>query len=156
MKPLPVRVAAKGDAPAIAALVNRAFQVEAFFIEKDRTSAAEVGEMLTRGAFLLGEAEGSLLGCVYVELRGARGYFGLLSVEPSRQGEGIGRMLVDAAEARCRAAGCRVMDIRVVDLRKELPPFYRGLGYAETGREPFPEPALAKLPCEFVVMSKTL
>lgn len=156
MKPLGIRVAAADDAPAIAALVNRAFQVEAFFIEKDRTSAPEVAEMLARGVFLLGEAEGSLVGCVYVEARGARGYFGLLSVEPSRQGEGIGRMLVDAAEEHCRRAGCRAMDIRVVDLRKELPPFYRRLGYEETNREPFPEPGLAKLPCEFVVMSKTL
>lgn len=136
--------------------MNRAFQVEAFFIEKDRTSAAEVAEMLARGVFLLGEAERLLVGCVYVEVRGNRGYFGLLSVEPSRQGEGIGRVLVDAAEDHCRRAGCRAMDIRVVDLRTELPSFYRRLGYEETGTEPFPEPGLAKLPCRFVVMSKTL
>jgi hypothetical protein len=29
------------------------------------------------------------------------------------------------------------MDLRVVNLRVELPPFYRRLGYAETGIAPF-------------------
>jgi GNAT superfamily N-acetyltransferase len=153
---LAIRRAAADAVPAIVSLVNRAFEVEAFFVEKDRTNAAEVAEMLTRGVFLLAEAKGALAGCVLVEVRGQRGYFGLLSVEPARQGEGIGRALVEAAEDHCRRAGCAAMDIRVVDLRKELPPFYRRLGYEETGTEPFPEPEITKLPCRFVVMSKPL
>lgn len=155
-KALALRPARAEDVPAITALVNRAFQVEAFFIEKDRTSPADVLEMLSRGVFLLGEAAGTLLGCVFVEVLGARGYFGLLSVEPARQGEGVGRALIEAAEDHCRRAGCSAMDIRVVDLRRELPPFYRRLGYAESAIAPFSEPALAKLPCHFVVMSKPL
>jgi len=93
---------------------------------------------------------------VYVEVRGERGYFGLLSVEPALQGRGLGRLLVDAAEAQCRAVGCTAMDIRVVDVRAELPPFYRRLGYRETGSEPFSEDGAAKMPCRFIVMSKAL
>lgn len=153
---LSIRLAAGEDAAAIAGLVNHAFQVESFFAVKDRTSLEEVRELSARGAFLLGERAGVLVGCVFVEVRGERGYFGLLSVEPSRQGEGLGRALVEAAEDHCRSAGCREMDIRVVDLRKELPPFYRRLGYEETATEPFPDPASSKLPCRFLVMSKPL
>jgi ribosomal protein S18 acetylase RimI-like enzyme len=62
--------------------------------------------------------------CVYVELRGDRGYFGMLSVDPSRQGRGVGRRLIDRGRY-ARANGCTAMDIRVVNLRTSLPPFYR-------------------------------
>jgi GNAT superfamily N-acetyltransferase len=151
-----IRPGSTSDADAVAALVNRAFEVEAFFIERPRTNPAEIASMCGRGVFLLAEQDGALAGCVFVETRGERGYFGLLSVDPTRQGQGIGGRLVAAAENHCRRAGCRAMDIRVVNLRKELPPYYRGRGYRETGREPFPEDEPTKLPCEFVVMSKPL
>ena len=94
-------------------------------------------------------------GCVYVELRGPRAYLGLLSVDPVRQGGGVGKKLIAAAEKYARGHGCGHMDIRVVNLRAELPPYYRALGYEETGTEEFHgEPV--KLPCHFVVMSKAL
>ena len=45
------------------------------------------------------------------------------------------------AEQHARALGCGTVDIRVVNLREELPPFYRSLGYVETGRsEPVDDP----------------
>ena len=156
MPSLVTRRAGAEDAPRIAELVNRAFRVEEFFVEGDRTSEGGVAAMLSRGSFLLAEEDGTLLAAVYVEVKGPRGYFGLLSVEPSRQGQGLGRLLVEAAEAHCRAAGCQAIDIRVVDLRSELPPYYRRLGYREGGSEPFPEQVRTKLPCRFVIMSKAL
>jgi len=48
------------------------------------------------------------------------------------------------------------MDLRIVNLREELPAFYRKLGYMETGTEPFPSDLDTKLPCHFVNMSKPL
>jgi GNAT superfamily N-acetyltransferase len=156
MVPLRVRRATAADAPAITGLVNRAYVVERFFIDGDRTTLQEVSGMMARGLFLVGEIDGTPVAVVYVEVRGGRGYFGLLSVEPSRQGQGLGRLLVDEAEAYCRAAGCQAMDIHVVDLRSELPPFYRRLGYNEVGSQPFPDADKAKLPCRFIVMSKPL
>ena len=91
-----------------------------------------------------------------MELRSERGYFGMLSVNPALQGRGLGRRLVDAAENYARAQGCTAMDIRVVNLRTELLPFYRKLGYAETGEvEPVDDPR-ALQPFHFVTMSKPL
>jgi N-acetylglutamate synthase-like GNAT family acetyltransferase len=155
MPPL-VRDATAADAPAIADLVNRAFLVERFFVDGDRTSPDEVSQMLETGGFLLAESDGGLVACVYVESHGERGYFGMLSVDPSRQGEGLGRLLVQAAEDLCRVRGCQVMEIYVVDLRKELPPLYRRLGYGEVGTRPFPAPARATLDCHLIVMAKPL
>jgi len=91
-----------------------------------------------------------------VELRGQRGYFGLLAVDPARQGEGFGRKMVAEVEDCARAAGCEFMDLRIVNIRAELPPFYRRLGYVETGTEPFAADARPTQPCHFVKMSKPL
>jgi GNAT superfamily N-acetyltransferase len=151
-----VREATDVDAGAIADLVNRAYLVERFFVEGDRTSPAEVRRLREKGAFLLAETEGQLVACVYVEGRGQRAYFGMLSVDPSRQGEGLGRRLVAEAEDRGRRQGCRVMEILVVDLREELPPLYRRLGYVEVGTQPFTETPHTKRPCHFIVMEKPL
>ena len=57
----------------------------------------------------------------------------MLSIAPAWQRQGLGRRLIDAVEARARERGCRVMDIHIVNLREELPPYYRRFGYAETG-----------------------
>ena len=48
------------------------------------------------------------------------------------------------------------MDLEVVNLREELPAFYRKFGYRVTGTHPFPAMERTKLPCHFMVMSKPL
>ena len=151
-----LRIATSADARAVTALINAAFQVERFFVDGDRTNEDEVRAYLAKGTFLLAEQDGAPIGCVYVEQRGDRGYFGLLAVDPARHGKGLGRSLIEAAEDRFRRAGCRAVDIQVVDLRTELPPFYRRLGYAETGTAPFPAEGRATRPCHFIRMSKPL
>ena len=150
-----VRNGAAADAGAIAALVNQAFAVERFFVDGDRTDEAEVRELMGRGDFLCAELEGELVGCVFLERRGQRGYFGMLSVSPTRQGRGIGRLLVDRCEAFFRRAGCEAVDIKIVHLRSELPPYYRALGYSETGTAPFVDDSLTQ-EAHFVLMSKPL
>jgi len=155
-----VRLATSNDIPALARVINAAYVVESHFIRGTRTTERELNEKLaTPGvAFLVldGSAPGVLAGAVYVELRGTRGYFGLLSVDPIHQGEGLGRVLVKAAEAHCRAAGCKVLDIDVVNLRTELPPFYAKFGLLPVGTAPFPAPEKLTQPVHLVVMSKAL
>jgi GNAT superfamily N-acetyltransferase len=111
---------------------------------------------MEKGKFLLAEDAASLAGCVYVELRGNRGYLGLLGVEPARQGTGLGRKLMDASENSFRQAGCVAVDLRVISPRTPLPTFYRHLGYVETGTAPFAPDAPVKVPCHYILMSKNL
>ena len=151
-----MRIADASEAPAITALINRAFLVEKFFVEGDRISLDEVRGLFGKGEFLVAEEDGVLAGCVYLEPRGERSYLGLLSTEPTRQRSGLGSRLVAAAEARARELGCRHVDLSIVNLRQELPPFYRRLGYAENGTAPFPAHAATKLPCHFIKMDKAL
>jgi len=104
---------------------------------------------------MLFDGEG-LIGCVYTELRGERGYFGLLAVEPRRQRSGIGSRLIAAAEEYCRSAGCRFMDLTFVNVRQELPGYYQRFGYSENGTLPFPADQVTKIPVHLVRMSKPL
>lgn len=153
-----VRIARSADVPALVRLINSAHRVEVFFLHGDRTSTPDVVSKLEAPAsdFLVIDDGGELAGAVHVEVRGERGYFGLLSVDPSHQGRGLGRVLVEAAEAHCRAAGCRALDIDVVNLRTELPPFYAKFGFRPTGVTPFPAQSKLKQPVHLVVMSKPL
>jgi GNAT superfamily N-acetyltransferase len=150
------RKAEPAEADAIVGLINRAFAVERFFIDGDRTGPEKVRELFGTGNFLVAEDGNALVGCVYVERRDERGYVGLLSIDPARQRSGLGSRLMAAAEDDARKAGCHAMDLRIVNLRRELPGFYRRLGYFETGTEPFPPDAQPKLPCHLVTMSKRL
>jgi GNAT superfamily N-acetyltransferase len=138
-------------------LINSAFRIaEDFFYNEDRITFEEVERLLTTGTFLLAEADRVLRGCVYVELRGERSYLGLLSVDPSQQQAGLGSLLLSAGENHCRELGSRFMDILIINLRSELPPFYRRRGYVETGTLPLPSEIETTQPCHFITMAKAL
>jgi len=103
----------------------------------DRADVAEIADLLARDAFIVADSgAGRLAGAVYVRAAPPRGYFGMLSVQPDLQGAGLGRKLIEAAEAHCAERGCSEMDLTVVNLRTELTPFYERLGYRQSGTEP--------------------
>lgn len=154
-----IRKADLSDCGEMARLINSAFAIEKL-LDGDRTNEHELEQRMQKGEFLLGsDASGRMVASVYVEVRGTRGYFGMLAVEPKRQGKGLGRKMVEAAEGYCREKGCGAMDLKVLSLRRELPPLYRKLGYAESGVEEFhPGRAFLKgvAECHCIVMSKKL
>lgn len=157
-----VRRARPDDAPALAALVNRAYAVEEFFVDGDRTTAGEIEQLIRTGTFLVLERGPILAAAVYVDTHpvgastapGTSGYIGMLSVEPSLQGMGLGKRLVRIAEAMCEAMGASSVHLRVVNLREELARWYRGLGYREVGTSPFD--GTTKQPCHYIEMHKWL
>ena len=112
---------------------------------------------------LLIEEDGVPTGCVHLTIkRDGLGYLGLLTVEPRQQAAGIGRQLLDAAEAEVQTRGCDRMEMTVIAQRLELIAWYERRGYALKGeRRPFPldDPryGLPMTPdLEFVVLAKRL
>jgi uncharacterized membrane protein/GNAT superfamily N-acetyltransferase len=153
-----VRRATNADVPALVRLINTTYHVEDFFLHGDRTSEADVRERMARpgGTFLVVGDGANLAGAVFVEISGDRGFFAMLSVDPGRQKQGLGRVLVTAVEDHCRAGGCRFLDLDIVNLREELPAFYDKFGFTPTGTAPFHTPARLKRPAHLVMLTKAL
>jgi ribosomal protein S18 acetylase RimI-like enzyme len=150
-----VRRALPDDAPAVAALVNRAYAIEAFFVDGDRTNAAEIESLMHDGDFVVLEHSGGLAAAVYLACDGGSAYLGMLSVAPAFQKHGLGTRLVRIVEALGEAAGCTEISLRIVNVREELGRWYRSLGYVECGTSPY-EHRPIKQDCHFVEMRKRL
>ncbi|MGE7196953.1 GNAT family N-acetyltransferase [Brevundimonas naejangsanensis] len=169
------RPAASADVPALRALIESAYRGdsakagwthEADLLEGQRTDEAELRDILADASrlLLLAEIDGALIGCVQVADQGeGLAYLGLLTVDPARQAGGLGRRLIDAAEAEAAArfAATR-MEMTVIRQRAELIAWYERRGYRLTGEtRPFPldDPRFG-LPrtrdLAFVVLEKTL
>ena len=151
------RAATAADAPRLISLVNSAYSIETF-LEGTRTDDERLAAMMGKGRILIAEdGAGRLLTCVYIEVRGSRGYLGLLAVDPAHQGSGLARRVIQAAEDRLRDEGCEAVDIVVLSLRPELLPIYHRFGYIETGIEEDFRPTRPLAPgfeCHGIRMSK--
>ena len=150
-----VRRAGPEDADGLAALINEAYEVERFFVEGARTSAAEVARLMREGQFFVLDGDHRLAAAIFVTTDGDRGGLGMLSVAPDQQRRGLGKRLVAIAEAWCAAMGCARMSLQVVNLRSELEAWYKSLGYRVVGTAPY-EHRSATRACHFVRMEKPL
>lgn len=151
-----IRIATMDDRTAMMPAINEAFAIEKF-LEGTRTDEGRLAEMMESGEFLVAQnRSGEIVASVFVEVKGKRGYLGMLAVDPAEQGKGLGRVMVGAVENYCRKKGCSGVDLVIINLRTDLPPFYRKLGYVETGTEEFHPSRKLKpgVECHCIVMSK--
>lgn len=151
-----LRKAVAEEAEQVAALTNQAFAVERFFKSGDRTNSEQVRGLMSTGEFLVLADGAHIAASCYVELHGERAYLGMLSVNPSLQKSGLGKRMMQEAEDYCRSAGCRFLDIKIVNLRTELPPYYRKRGFVETGTASGDFITDATVPVHMITMAKDL
>ncbi|MBI4822280.1 MAG: GNAT family N-acetyltransferase [Deltaproteobacteria bacterium] len=156
-----MRPATPRDIPELVALINQAYRVEDPLIIGDRTDAADLANLMGQGVFLVDSAGGHLefgwlRASVFVRISGERGYFGMLAVDPTVQGNGVGASMIRAAEEYCRRAGCRLMELTIIETRTELLGFYGRFGYAPTTKIPFPVPRKMRAHFELQKMEKVL
>jgi len=148
---LSFRNAGTGDIDAVVALVESAYRgdvsrqgwtTEADLLDGRRTGADDVAACLQRprSRILLAERDGVLLACAHVAEEEGAGYFGMFSVDPTRQGGGIGKQVLAEAERMVRDNwSLPSMRMTVIDVRDELIAFYERRGYHRTGiLKPFP------------------
>lgn len=154
-----IRIATDADVPFIIPVINAAFSVVTF-LSGSRTDESRMAELIRKGNFLIAtqDESGTIVAAVYTEKRSNCGYLGMLAVEPSWQGTGLGRKMMAAAEQHCRRGRCKYTELSVLSPRTELLPFYRKLGYAETRTEEFhpTRPLKPGVECHCIIMSKEL
>lgn len=154
------RAAAQADVPALVALINLAYRVEAFFIRGERTSVEEVTRLIAApdAAFLLLEpaAGGLPAGSVYVTLQGRAAHLGFIAVDPALQGQRLGHRLIHEAAVWAQRAGCTELELEVFDVREELHGFYRSAGFVTDGTRPFEHPELLLRPAHLILMRKAI
>jgi GNAT superfamily N-acetyltransferase len=158
------------DDPALAAdladLVNRVYGVAEAGLWQDgksRTSEAQLRELIEAGEIAAATGADGLVGCVRVrELEPGVGEFGMLAVDPPRQGAGIGGALLDFAERHARERGATAMRLQLLVPRDgthpskiELDRWYGRRGYRPIDRRAVEALPLA-VPCDFVVYERPL
>ncbi len=155
-----VHAAYRGDS------ARRGWTHEADLLDGQRIDAEGLREAIgdPKQVILLAHGDGDLRGCVSITDKGdALAYLGLLTVDPERQGGGLGRKLIAAAETEAQGRfGSDRMEMTVIAQRAELIAWYERCGYARTGEQrPFPatDPRFG-LPRRddlvFVVLAKSL
>jgi len=151
------RYARRADAPAVVAIIERAYRgadaagkwtSEAHLLTGPRTSVEEITGLIDRedSRFLLAETQDDLVGCCLVQGREGDGpgvnaaYFGMFAIDPATHGGGIGKTVIAEAERRVRELwNANQMVMTVINLRTELIAWYERRGYSLTGATlPFP------------------
>ncbi len=132
-----VHAAYRGDS------ARKGWTHEADLLDGQRIDAEALSAMIDAPdhVILIAEQQNDLVGCVQVNGKSnGLAYLGMLSVDPERQGGGIGRRLIKAAEAEARSTlKATRMEMTVIVQRTELIAWYVRCGYQPTGEtRPFP------------------
>ena len=81
--------------------------------------------------FLVGSMNGRLVATVMVGFEGHRGWVNYLAVSADCRKQGLGRLLMDEAEARLREIGCPKINLQIRRSNADVVAFYRSIGYSE-------------------------
>ena len=121
-----IRPYAAGDLHGVKALWEEVFPHDPPWNRAEIAIPAKLG--VQPDLLLVAEVAGQIVGTAMAGYDGHRGWLYSVAVKPDRQGQGIGRMLVQDAERRLTDLGCRKINLQVRS-GNEVVGFYRTLGY---------------------------
>ena len=81
------------------------------------------------GLFLVGTVDDVVVASVMAGYDGHRGWVNYLAVDPDRRRDGLGRALMEEAEARLGQRGCPKVNLQVRATNTDVLAFYARLGY---------------------------
>ncbi|MEE8535551.1 MAG: GNAT family N-acetyltransferase [Kiloniellales bacterium] len=130
-----VRRAQARDVPAIIACVRAAYQVYVERMGKEPAPMlADYAALTAADRVRVLELDGRLAGAIVLFARGDHLFVETIAVDPAFQGRGLGRHLMDFAEAVARDRGLPAIRLYTNVHMTENLSFYDRLGYAVTGR----------------------
>jgi GNAT superfamily N-acetyltransferase len=129
-----IRDAAAADVEALTGLIHElGYEVSPQDV-LDRLAAQAAAGLGT----LVVEQDGAVVGCASWSLMrvlhrpGPVGRVSMMVVTQGRRGQGIGKALVRAVEAKCAGLGCVLVEVTSNARREDAHRFYEGLGYERT------------------------
>ena len=129
-----VRAAKAADVPALVELITSlGAKVEEKGVRKRLAALAKSAApplVATLGKAVVGVAGLHVMPTLHREKPVGR--INVLVIAKDHRGAGLGRLLVETAEARLRAAGCELIEITSNDSLTKAHDFYRHLGYQRT------------------------
>lgn len=170
-----VRLAERRDAEGLVSLVNSAYRgddakkgwtTEADLLGGQRVDVEGMKLLLSApdSVVFLAEDSDSFIGCVEVKSTEKGCYIGMLTVDPTLQNKGVGKVLLQHAEEYAARNGSPRAFMTVIGVREELIAWYERRGYRRTGaQQDFPThdprfgiPKVAPEMLRFEVLEKTL
>ena len=142
MNEIVLRDAAPTDAPTVAEVVRQSFAEYEPWLTPPSGANAETSDTvlqkMAQGHVTLALLGGEMVGCVFTEPRDGFLYLGRLAVLPSHRHQGVGRALMDSAEARATRSGLPAVRLGVRIALPENRAYYERLGYCHCGHGTHP------------------
>lgn len=121
----------EGDAPRLAALWKASFPD---YIGYNAPEAILAAKLAVDDHVYVIEDAGELVASCLVGYDGHRGWLYAVAVAAERQGQGLGKRIVEHAIEQLRAMGCVKVNLQIRGGNDEVADFYRRLGFATEER----------------------
>jgi ribosomal protein S18 acetylase RimI-like enzyme len=132
-----LRPATEADVPRLAELVEGAY---GHYVERigarPRPMNDDYGEVVRELQVTVAERAGEVIGLVALGVTDEGFLVDNIAVDPTHQGTGVGRALLEHAEAEARRAGFDSIYLYTHETMSENLDLYRRIGYVEYDRRP--------------------
>jgi ribosomal protein S18 acetylase RimI-like enzyme len=130
-----LRSAIEADAPKVAALVSAAY---GHYVERigklPRPMTDDYREVIAKGRVTVAESHGTIVGVIVLAVDDEGFLVDNLAVDPSHRGRGLGKALLEFAEAEARAQGFDSISLNTHEKMTENLAIYSRIGYVEYDR----------------------
>ena len=135
-----LRRATLADAKAVAALVDRAY---GHYVERlggrPGPMSEDYAQVIRDHEVTLAESGEAILGVLVLAVTDSGFTIENVAVDPAERGRGLGRILLELAEAEARRAGFDSIHLYTHERMAENLALYERIGYVEYGRRPIGE-----------------
>jgi N-acetylglutamate synthase-like GNAT family acetyltransferase len=135
--PFSFRPATAADVPKVAALVDAAY---GHYVERigmlPRPMTDDYTHVIANQRVTIAESHGTVVGVIVLAVEEEGFLIDNVAVDPSHRGEGLGRALLEFAEAEARHAGFDSIYLYTHEKMTENLAIYSRLGYVEYDRRP--------------------
>lgn len=130
-----LRPATAADLDAVKSCAEQAYALYVPRIGQTPASmVADFAAQISAGHVHVAEAAGAVAGFIVLYPRGDHIHVENVAILPALQGRGIGKALLDFAEAEAKRRSLAALELYTNAKMNENQTFYPRLGYAETGR----------------------